>query len=200
MDSDLELVPKNVVAPKVFRREYSVELGEEISDLFASGHTIVSISRISGMPAVGTIYRWIKDIAEFEKKITAARAIRAIALEDEAIEVARAAVTKEGRADSRLNFDAAIWAAEKNDPARYGRLVKVEGTGQPLQIVVRTNVPDSEYDRVQKQISATVAPTALLSEEASQATPTVSEEVLTPFSSSDIPDTLSDPIIPEEGG
>lgn len=154
-------IVSNIVSPSRFSREYSDDIAERITDYFISGHSFAKIAAMDGMPSQQMIYRWAKDKEEFREKLEAARAVRALALESKALEAAEEATTKEGRPDSRLKFDAAVWAAEKNDPKVYGRQVKVEATLAPINFIVDTGVPKSEYrlerERVEKELAERAA-------------------------------------------
>lgn len=145
-----EGTPGTILAPRREYRDFSLDIVDLITDYFASGLTISRISKMEGMPSVSVIYRWLKENKEFRSKLEAARSVRAIAFEDKALTEADSAYSKDDVPQARLKYDAAIWAAEKNDPKVYGKQVKVEG-GVPMQVIIKSNIPDSYYELEQKK-------------------------------------------------
>ena len=171
--SDTPVYIRNIVAPKKFLREYTEEIADDITDYYISGSTIAQIARMPGMPTAAVIYRWMKEIGEFRRKMDNAKTIRALALADEALETARESYSERNDKDkvsaARLLFDAATWTAEKNDPISYGKQLKVEGGLAPMTIVVRTGVPDAIDDTTEEKVLSEPQPTNAITDESGEA-------------------------------
>ena len=153
---DLELVPRNIVAPIRVIRDYSEDLVDEITDYFISGMSLQDISEIQGMPSTAVMYRWMKQRKEFLDKMTEAREIRALALEDRIAASIDPNAHKDSVPAKRLAFDQAAWLAEKADPKKFGRKVEVGGSGQPLIIQVVTGVPHREEKVIKDVVESAV--------------------------------------------
>ena len=141
LSQSLGLVPRNDVAPLRVIRDYSIELVEQITDYFISGYSMKDISLLQGMPSTSTMLRWLKQFPEFQKRMTEAREIRGLALEDRLANLINPNIHKDDVPAHRLAFDQLAWLAEKNNPKVFGKKVEVGGGGAPIQIVVNTGVP-----------------------------------------------------------
>lgn len=131
-------------------RFYSTELADQICELYMNGATFTQIAAEPRMPAIRTLYKWMKENPEMKEKVAQAREIRAIMLEDRALTEAFATMGKDDTPAQRLKFDAAVWAASVNDPTRYGKRTVLSGDSEkPVTIIVKTGVPHPE-DFVEK--------------------------------------------------
>lgn len=151
------ILPGSIVAPKKAKHEYTDDLADVITDYYISGLSISRICEHVGMPPPGVVYRWMKEFPGFREKMNEARQIRAHAFEDKALMAAESATSKENIGPARLQFDAYAWAAEKNDPSRYGRQMKVDGIGDMKPVFnVYYAVPENKYLAEQsKKVSQT---------------------------------------------
>lgn len=128
---------------------YSEEVKERILELYLGGESLHAIASREGMPSYQTILRWSKDNAVFKKELIAARETRALHFEERAINAAENAIERDDVPAARLKFDAYAWAAEKADPARFGKRTNIAGdAASPVKFIVQTGVPDpGEYQR-----------------------------------------------------
>lgn len=141
-------LPRDPHAARALYRPYSPELGYQIADLYSQGKSLAQIAAISEMPSVGAIYGWQKDKSEFREMMDGARAMRALACEEQAVEFALSPTNKDDVPAARLAFDSKVWQASVNDPARYGRKTTVSGdTSAPITIQVVTGVPISPHSK-----------------------------------------------------
>lgn len=102
--------------------QFSEDLADRICTLIGNGKSLRQISRIRGMPDVGTILRWSKRMPEgFGQQYREAMAARAFHLGEEVVEIADAA--KLGADDLRkagLRIESRKWMAGRMDPKTFG--------------------------------------------------------------------------------
>jgi transposase-like protein len=122
--------------------QYTEELKELIVAEYVGGKTLKQIAE-SVAVSYSTLLRWSKQHDVFRRELQAARETRALHFEEEALEAAVGAHTKDDVPAARLKFDAFTWAAEKSDPAKYGKRTTLTGdASNPIQFLVQTGVPD----------------------------------------------------------
>jgi hypothetical protein len=88
------------------RSTYTVECGWEVCEAIERGASLSQVVRRPGMPSFKAIYRWLRNEPEFRADYIAACAIRALLLQETAMDIARAAtpatVTRDARRIDRL--------------------------------------------------------------------------------------------------
>lgn len=130
-------------APREVAVPYNAELAEQITDMYIAGQSLYKISTVSGMPSYTSLLRWFRDNADFRAMIEAGRQLRALHHEEEALRAAEEADHKDDVPAARLKFDAHAWAAEVNDPARYGKKTTIGGDpSRPIVFKISTGVPE----------------------------------------------------------
>lgn len=125
-------------------------LAERISDLLVEGNTLAAISRMPEMPAYNTIFRWMKNQPTFRQQIKAARELRALHFEDQAIEVGTSQPEKDDVPGARLAAETFWKAAEVNDPTVYGKRTTVQGdASKPITFLIQTGFsePPTGYQK-----------------------------------------------------
>lgn len=134
------------------RSDFSQKTADTICDRLAEGESLRSICKREGMPAKGTVMRWLAQNKEFQDQYARAREAQADAIFDEILDIADDATndwmlrnSDEGDAyqvngehiqRSRVRIDARKWMAGKLRPKVYGdKLDLNHGTqpGDPLQ-------------------------------------------------------------------
>lgn len=111
---------------------FSPELGDTICERLAFGESLRTICAEQGMPAVGSVMRWLasddEQHAQFREQYMRAREGQAEALVDRALDVARLAPeTQYGIERARLEIDTIKWYAGKVRPKVYGDAEKGPG-------------------------------------------------------------------------
>lgn len=137
----------------------------------AEGRSLRQICKYSGMPAAGTICRWLgepKNVA-FREQYARAREAQAEFYADEIIDIADNEGTAKKPKDvqrSRLQVDARKWVAAKLLPKKYGD--KMEHTGPQGGAIQITSMTPEENERriaeLMKKASASVGADACTSE------------------------------------
>lgn len=130
---------ENQAPPKVGRpSDYSQELVEIICTRIADGESLRAICRDEGIPAKGTVFRWIAQIKEFKDQYEAAMAQRSEAMFEEILEIADDTsrdtidtdtgekANAEWISRSRLRVDARKWMLSKMVPKKYGEKITQE--------------------------------------------------------------------------
>ncbi len=127
---------------------YSEQVAGAIHDLYLAGWSLHKISAIEGMPAYGTLLKWYKDNRDFRLLIDGARATRALHHEQEAMKAVEDAKVPGDVPVARLKFDAHVWAAEVNDPSKFGKKTTIQGDpNRPIVFQISTGVPESDNKR-----------------------------------------------------
>lgn len=117
---------------------YRPELAAAICERVAAGETISAICKSDGMPSAVSFRRWALARKELFEALAAARQLKADALFDEALDMARELAAEPGSAQRVRAFDVAMsqlrWSAGKLDPQRYSDR-SVTRFVVPIQIV-----------------------------------------------------------------
>jgi hypothetical protein len=130
------------VSPRKHPVAWTPEIEDQITEMYEGGVSLTEIGRTEALPSYPTILRHIKDSESFRKKIEAARTVRALHFEERALEQAESALSKDDVPQARLAFDANVWAAEVNDPMRYGKKTTLTGDpSKPIAFTIVTGVP-----------------------------------------------------------
>ena len=128
---------------------YTVDWGDAICEAVRTGMTMKQINDDPRLPPVGIIYKWRDLHPDFKERLIAAKKDRGEYYRDRVIETAEDIEDKEGATIARVKMEAYKWAAEKDDPARYGANIKVDTkhSGQVGFFALRTGVPRSEEEK-----------------------------------------------------
>ncbi len=117
---------------------YRPELALAICERIAGGETLSSICKSDGMPSAVSFRRWSLARKDLFEAFMAARQLKADALFDEALDMARALALEPGTAQRVRAYDVAIsqlrWSAGKLNPQRFSERSAVSFV-VPIQIV-----------------------------------------------------------------
>jgi transposase-like protein len=116
---------------------YSPELTAEICARIADGQSIRKICRDESMPAMPTIFFWLREYPEFLEQYNVAKESQADALAEDLLEIADMPpqINEKGGVDSgdvahmRLRIDTRKWIASKLKPKKYGDKIEQEIKG-----------------------------------------------------------------------
>ena len=119
----------------------------------------------AGMPALGSVMRWLDSDAAFRERYARARELQADTLVDEILEIAddgrndtyvddqgRVRTDHDAIARSRLRVDARKWIAAKMRPRKYGDRLTLEPTGERGEPVAAVAVDLSGLRRALERV------------------------------------------------
>ena len=139
--------------------DYTAELADSICERLAAGESMRSISRDDKMPAMSTLFKWIRVLPEFTEQYAIAKAESADALVEDMLDIADNQVEQPLLVDgippeidgkpvlvkdavsvnhARLRVDTRKWAASKLKPKKYGDKIAVGGDAEnPFQLLIK---------------------------------------------------------------
>jgi len=100
---------------------YDPAIGDQICDMVADGKNLHVISKIDGLPGRNTIYKWLRESAEFANNYARAREDRADWRASRIDEITQE--VREGKLEpnaARVIIDAEKWQAGKENSKIYG--------------------------------------------------------------------------------
>ena len=127
---------------------YTLDIADKICERLAQGESMRSISRDDKMPAISTMFKWIREHEEFSKQYAIAKEESADALVDDMLDIADNQVEQPILVDgvplvvdgkvvmgkdnvsvnhAKLRVDTRKWAASKLKPKKYGDKVTHSG-------------------------------------------------------------------------
>ena len=125
--------------------DYTKDMADKICEKISGGLSLRAICAEAGMPARGTIYRWLIENADFQDQYTRAREKQADYFAEEIIEIADSAVAESAAVSkSKLQIDARKWAASKIAPKKYGdkQEIDVKSSDGSMRPSVRLNAEE----------------------------------------------------------
>ena len=128
--------------------EYNHDVADTICERLVEGESLRSICRDPDMPAVSTVFRWLRMVEGFSEQYARAKESQADTYADEIVAIADrdAAIDDDNAvmtARDRLRIDARKWVAAKLKPKRYGDRIAQEitgGEGGPVDVITRVEV------------------------------------------------------------
>lgn len=120
---------------------FAQKTADHICEQMAEGRSLRNVIKSDeGMPALSTVFKWLKDVPEFSEQYARARDLQAEALFEELGEVAEAALNAETAVEvqaRRLIVETHKWRLSKIVPKKYGDKLELAGDQQnPLGIAV----------------------------------------------------------------
>jgi len=106
--------------------EYTAETADYICEQLAEGKSLRQICAEDGMPAVGTVFVWLKKYMAFQEQYTRAREVQGHVAAEDAVD---GALTAYDPQLGRLRYDALKWRASKLVPKVYGDKIQAEHSG-----------------------------------------------------------------------
>lgn len=124
---------------------YTKELADRICEQLASGDSMRTVCKAKGMPAMSTVFKWLREHKEFSEQYARAKEEAVDALVEEILDIADDASNdwmirhgKDGQESwqingehvqrSRIRIDARKWIASKLKPKKYGEKIEQDVT------------------------------------------------------------------------
>ena len=149
---------------------YDINLADIICERLAGGESMRSVSRDESMPAMSTLFKWLREHEEFSQQYAKAKEESADALVEDMLDIADNQVSNPLIVDgnpvevngeivkvvdsasvnhARLRVDTRKWSASKLKPKKYGDKVQQEHTGSnggPIQLQQISFIPVGDDD------------------------------------------------------
>ena len=125
--------------------DYTKDMADKICEKISGGLSLRAICAEAGMPARGTVYRWLIENADFQDQYTRARDKQADYFAEEIVEIADSAEAESAAvAKAKLQIDARKWAASKIAPKKYGdkQEIDVKSSDGSMTPAVRLNAEE----------------------------------------------------------
>lgn len=139
---------------------YMKDIAIQFLDLVAEGKTVKEIAELPNMPTRQTLYRWLSLYSDFNSAYFAAKELSAMALEEEALEIARDLAKPNEYTGTRITAlkEAMVqfrWSAARRDPKRYGGAAPQTNVTVPIQINTNLDLNKEGNDEAQNGYSFT---------------------------------------------
>lgn len=137
--------------------DYTKDMADKICEKISGGLSLRAICAEAGMPARGTVYRWLIENADFQDQYTRARDKQADYFAEEIIEIADSAEAESAAvAKAKLQIDARKWAASKIAPKKYGdkQEIDVKSSDGSMRPSVRLNA--EEFRKIAEDVLSKV--------------------------------------------
>lgn len=130
--------------------DYSPELADEICAEVAEGKSMRTICRRDDMPGMATVFRWLRQHADFREQYARAKEDAADAMAEDILEISDDSnedwetrtnsrtgeeyevVNPETAARARLRVDSRKWLMAKLQPKKYGDKIDMTSGGEKL--------------------------------------------------------------------
>lgn len=106
---------------------YTIEIADTVCEQIADGKSMRTICKPDDMPAMSSIFKWLRIHSEFTDQYEKAKLEQAEAFTEEMVDIAD---DKSGDTQrDRLRVDTRKWIASKLKPKKYGDRTTTEHTG-----------------------------------------------------------------------
>ena len=115
--------------------KYSEDLADQICERIANGESMRSVSRDEAMPAMSTLFKWLREHDQFSEQYARAKDESADCMVDDILSIADN--DEEDPQSRRVRIDARKWVASKLKPKKYGDRIQTEVTGRdggPIEV------------------------------------------------------------------
>lgn len=149
---------------------YSLELADKICEQIALGNSIRTVCAPAEMPAISSVYKWIRENESFSQQYARAKSDAADALTEEILDISDDGTNdwmekhdKDGSCigyqlngehvqRSKLRIDSRKWIAAKLKPKKYGDFQRNEVTGADGGPIQFQSMTDEELDKRLEQL------------------------------------------------
>lgn len=172
-------VPKKPVAKKSVAKKrigrpsaYNEKIAAKICSYLAVGESMRTVCKRPGMPAMSTVFLWLREHPDFSEQYARAKEEAADVLIEDILDIADEAggdfierrnkegviigftVDKEAIQRSRLKIDTRKWLASKLKPKKYGERLSVDSKNEHTGIVEHQHAYQEMSDEELKSIAA----------------------------------------------
>lgn len=152
------------MAKKTGRPEiWSQELADKVCEKIAQGYSMRTVCASDDMPAISTLFKWIREKPEFTQQYARATEERTEAMAEDILDIAddgsndlmtiqKGDVTyevenREVTNRSRLRVDTRKWLMSKMKPKKYGEKLDLTSDGKALPVPIYGGVSKHNSDK-----------------------------------------------------
>ena len=122
--------------------DYNLDLADLICSRISNGESMRSICRDDDMPAMQTIWRWLREKHEFSERYARAKDESADAHAERILETIDRVLDEDVNPNAgRVAIDGLKWVASKLKPKRYGERIRADLVGDIIVHVDRVQEP-----------------------------------------------------------
>ena len=133
--------------------DYTKDMADKICEKISGGLSLRAICAEPGMPARGTVYRWLIENADFQDQYARAREKQADYFAEEIIEIADSAEAESAAVSkAKLQIDARKWAASKIAPKKYGDKQEIDVKSSDGSIRPSVRIDAEEYRKLAEDV------------------------------------------------
>lgn len=135
---------------------YNTDIADFICSHLAEGKSLRTVLKMDGMPAMSTVFLWLRTHEDFSEQYARAKEESADALADDIIELADRVLSGEVDPNAgRVAGDLKKWSASKLKPKKYGDKVDLTTNGRDLPtpiINIAINAPANTTDDNKRKV------------------------------------------------
>lgn len=133
--------------------DYTKDMADKICEKISGGLSLRAICAEAGMPARGTVYRWLIENADFQDQYARAREKQADYFAEEIIEIADSAEAESAAVSkAKLQIDARKWAASKIAPKKYGDKQEIDVKSSDGSMRPSVRIDAEEYRKLAEDV------------------------------------------------
>lgn len=133
--------------------DYTKDMADKICEKISGGLSLRAICAEAGMPARGTVYRWLIENADFQDQYARAREKQADYFAEEIIEIADSAEAESAAVSkAKLQIDARKWAASKIAPKKYGDKSELDVKSGDGSMRAAVRLDAEEYRKIAEDV------------------------------------------------
>lgn len=133
--------------------DYTKDMADNICEKISGGLSLRAICAEPGMPARGTVYRWLIENADFQDQYARAREKQADYFAEEIIEIADSAEAESAAVSkAKLQIDARKWAASKIAPKKYGDKTELDVKSGDGSMRAAVRLDAEEYRKIAEDV------------------------------------------------
>lgn len=168
---DIPLDVQNTETTKLGRPSiYTQELADKVCQKIAEGFSMRTVCSPDEMPAIATVFRWLRDKEDFREQYARATEERTEAMSEDILDIADDGSNdlmtiqkgnqsyeienKEVTNRSRLRVDTRKWLMSKMKPKKYGDKLDVTSDGKVLPTPIYGGTSIQGHDSDQKDLPA----------------------------------------------
>ena len=133
--------------------DYTKDMADKICEKISGGLSLRAICAEPGIPARGTVYRWLIENADFQDQYARAREKQADYFAEEIIEIADSAEAESAAVSkAKLQIDARKWAASKIAPKKYGDKTELDVKSSDGSMRPSVRIDAEEYRKLAEDV------------------------------------------------